>query len=135
MARARANRTVSENRAISQTIDRLRLKGLPRNRAEAAAFRMFREGELGVLIANIRAQQRKTKQEVALEKAMIAAADLLRKRREEQQRRQKRAELLARRARLAAKKSGQPETVEEMMERLRIERAGELSDRTRRRQI
>ena len=49
MSRKRG-RSISENRAISQTIDRLRMDGLEENRATAAAFRMFRDGELDRLI-------------------------------------------------------------------------------------
>ena len=117
MARAKKNRTISENRAISQRIDELRMQGLPEDRATAAAFRMFREGELSVKIGQQRMLQAKTRQEVAIIKA-IAAAARLRKKREEQKRREERAEMLLRRAKIEAKKAGEqitrlsPETID-----------------------
>jgi len=107
MARAKKNRTISENRAISQRIDELRMQGLPQDRATAAAFRMFREGELSVKIGQQRVLQAKTRQEVAIIKAAIAAAAQLRKKREEQKRREQRAEMLLRRAKIEAKKAGE----------------------------
>ena len=118
MARAKKNRTISENRAISQRIDELRMQGLPEDRATAAAFRMFREGELSVKIGQQRMLQAKTRQEVAIIKAAIAAAARLRKKREEQKKRQERAEMLLRRAKIEAKKAGEqltrldPETID-----------------------
>lgn len=78
------SRTVSENRAISQMIDRLRMQGLEEERAVAAAFRMWREGELDIMIANMRTTPRKTEQEVdRIETAIIAAEALRRKRKRE----------------------------------------------------
>ena len=105
--RAKKNRTISENRAISQRIDALRMQGLPEDRATAAAFRMFREGELSVQIGQQRVIQAKTRQEVAIIKAAIAAAARLRKKRAAQKKRQERAEMLLRRARIEAKKAGE----------------------------
>tara|TARA_E500000318_G_scaffold111317_1_gene129480 strand:- start:39 stop:332 length:294 start_codon:yes stop_codon:yes gene_type:complete len=80
-----AKRTISENRAISQTIDRLRLEGLEENRATAAAFRMFREGELDALIRRQRSIEEKTAQEVKVERMMID--DMVRRIRREKKRR------------------------------------------------
>ncbi len=105
--RAKKNRTISENRAISQKVDALRMEGLPKDRATAAAFRMFREGELSVQIGQQRVIQAKTRQEVAIIKAAIAAAARLRKKRAAQKKRQERAEMLLRRARIEAKRRGE----------------------------
>jgi hypothetical protein len=66
-----SKRTISEDRAISQTIDRLRMEGLEENRATAAAFRMFRDGELDRLIQRQREIPVKSEQEVDIEKEMI----------------------------------------------------------------
>ena len=98
MSRAKKNRTVSENRAISQKIDELRMQGLNKERATAAAFRMFREDQLTIKIDNVRAVPKKTKQQVSIEKAVNAAATLLRKKAEQNKKRVKRAEQLAREA-------------------------------------
>ena len=111
------------------------MQGLPKDRATAAAFRMFKEGELTIKIDNIRAQPGKTPQEVAIEKAVMIAAERIRKQAEKDKKRIERAELLARRARLEAKKTGEAETVQEQQERLRTEPLGRLLDSTRRRQI
>lgn len=135
MSRAKYNRTQSENRAIADRISELRMQGLPKDRATAAAFRMFQEGELTIKIDNIRAQPGKTPQEVAIEKAVMIAAERIRKQAEKDKKRIERAELLARRARLEAKKTGEAETVQEQQERLRTEPLGRLLDSTRRRQI
>ena len=116
--RAKKNRTISENRAIAQRVDALRMQGLPKDRATAAAFRMFREGELSVQVGQQRMLQAKTRQEVAIIKAAIAAAARLRKKRAEQKKRQERAEMLLRRAKIEAKKAGEqltrlsPETID-----------------------
>ena len=135
MSRAKYNRTQSENRAIADRISELRMQGLPKDRATAAAFRMFKEGELTIKIDNIRAQPGKTAQEVAIEKAVMIAAERIRRQAEQDKKRIERAELLARRARLEAKKTGEAETVQEQQERLRTEPLGRLLDSTRRRQI
>jgi hypothetical protein len=135
MSRAKYNRTQSENRAIADRISELRMQGLPKDRATAAAFRMFKEGELTIKIDNIRAQPGKTKEQVAIEKAVMIAAERIRKQAEKDKKRIERAELLARRARLEAKKTGEAETVQEQQERLRTEPLGRLLDSTRRRQI
>jgi len=135
MSRAKYNRTQSENRAIADRISELRMQGLPKDRATAAAFRMFREGEMTIKIDNIRAQPGKTAQEVAIEKAVMIAAERIRRQAEQDKRRIERAELLARRARLEAKKTGEAETVQEQQERLRTEPLARLLDSTRRRQI
>ena len=135
MSRAKYNRTQSENRAIADRISELRMQGLPKDRATAAAFRMFQEGELTIKIDNIRAQPGKTAQEVAIEKAVMIAAERIRRQAEQDKKRIERAELLARRARLEAKKTGEAETVQEQQERLRTEPLGRLLDSTRRRQI
>ena len=135
MSRAKYNRTQSENRAIADRISELRMQGLPKDRATAAAFRMFKEGELTIKIDNIRAQPGKTPQEVAIEKAVMMAADRIRRQAEKDKKRIERAELLARRARLEAKKTGEAETVQEQQERLRTEPLARLLDSTRRRQI
>ena len=135
MSRAKYNRTQSENRAIADRISELRMQGLPKDRATAAAFRMFKEGELTIKIDNIRAQPGKTPQEVAIEKAVMIAAERIRKQAEKDKKRIERAELMARRARLEAKKTGEAETVQEQQERLRTEPLGRLLDSTRRRQI
>ena len=135
MSRAKYNRTQSENRAIADRISELRMQGLPKDRATAAAFRMFKEGELTIKIDNIRAQPGKTPQEVAIEKAVMIAAERIRRQAEQDKRRIERAELMARRARLEAKKTGEAETVQEQQERLRTEPLGRLLDSTRRRQI
>ena len=71
MSKRRA-RTISEDRAISQTIDRLRMEGLEENRATAAAFRMFRDGELDRLISRQRETPQKSEQEVQIEREMIS---------------------------------------------------------------
>jgi hypothetical protein len=135
MSRAKYNRTQSENRAIADRISELRMQGLPKDRATAAAFRMFKEGELTIKIDNIRAQPGKTAQEVAIEKAVMIAAERIRRQAEQDKKRIERAELMARRARLEAKKTGEAETVQEQQERLRTEPLGRLLDSTRRRQI
>jgi hypothetical protein len=135
MSRAKYNRTQSENRAIADRISELRMQGLPKDRATAAAFRMFKEGELTIKIDNIRAQPGKTPQEVAIEKAVMIAAERIRRQAEQDKRRIERAELMARRARLEAKKTGEAETVQEQQDRLRTEPLGRLLDSTRRRQI
>lgn len=80
-----AKRTISEDRAISQTIDRLRLEGLEENRATAAAFRMFREGELDALIRQQRSIEEKTAQQVEVERMMID--EMVRRIRREKRRR------------------------------------------------
>jgi hypothetical protein len=64
-------RTISENRAISQTIDRLQMQGLEENRATAAAFRMFRDGELDRLIEREQSIPKKDSQQVEVERMMI----------------------------------------------------------------
>ena len=114
MSRAKRDRSIDENRAISQRIDELRMQGLNKERATAAAFRMFREGELTIKIDNVRAVGKKTAQDVAIEKAVIAAATRLRKKAEQDKKRMQRAEILARRAKLKAKKTGEPETAQEL---------------------
>tara|TARA_R100000664_G_C2696560_1_gene98547 strand:+ start:365 stop:739 length:375 start_codon:yes stop_codon:yes gene_type:complete len=121
VARAKKNRSISENRAISQRVDELRMQGLPKDRATAAAFRMFREGELSVKIGQQRVIQAKSRQEVALIKAAIAAAARLRKKRQAQKKRQERAEMLLRRAQIEAKKQGEQVTRFDQ-ERIDIER-------------
>ena len=135
MSRAKKNRTIDENRAISQQIDRLRMKGLNKERATAAAFRMFKDGELTIRVDNVRATGKKTAQEVAIEKAVIEAATKLRRQAEQDKRRVQRAEILARRARLKAKKTGEPESVEDFAERLRIEPIARTIARLNKRQI
>jgi len=72
MAKARRARTISEDRAISQTVDRLRMEGLEENRAVAAAFRMYRDGELDRLISRQQEIPRKSEQEVQIEREMIS---------------------------------------------------------------
>tara|TARA_B100000963_G_C22423919_1_gene578931 strand:- start:36 stop:413 length:378 start_codon:yes stop_codon:yes gene_type:complete len=119
MSRARRNRTQSENRAIADKVSELRMQGLPKNRATAAAFRMFSDRELTIKIDNIRQQPGKTAEQVAIEKAVMIAAERLRRKREQQRRRQERAEMLARRLTIAAKKEGRQLTREE---RNRIEK-------------
>ena len=88
MPRARRNRTQSENRAIADKVSELRMQGLPKNRATAAAFRMFSDRELTIKIDNIRQQPGKTAEQVAIEKAVMIAAERLRRKREQQRRRQ-----------------------------------------------
>jgi replicative DNA helicase len=135
MSRAKKNRSIDENRAISQRIDQLRMQGLNKERATAAAFRMFKDGELTVKIDNVRAKGKKSAQEVAIEKAVIAAATKIRQQAEQDKKRIQRAEILARRARLKAKRTGEPETAEELESRLRTEPIARTIDRLRRRQI
>ena len=135
MSRAKKNRSIDENRAISQRIDQLRMQGLNKERATAAAFRMFKDGELRVKIDNVRAQGKKSAQEVAIEKAVIAAATKIRQQAQQDKKRMQRAEILARRARLKAKRTGQPETAQELESRLRTEPIARTIDRLRRRQI
>ena len=94
MSRAKKNRTIDENRAISQQIDRLRMQGLNKERATAAAFRMFKDGELTVRVDNVRATGKKSAQDVAIEKAVIAAATRLRQKAEQDKKRLQRAEPL-----------------------------------------
>ena len=106
MSRARRNRTQSENRAIADKITELRMQGLPKNRATAAAFRMFSDRELTIKIDNIRQQPGKTAEQVAIEKAVMIAAEGLRRKREQQRRRQDQADMLARRLTIQAKKEG-----------------------------
>ncbi len=78
-------RTISENRAISQTIDLLQMQGLEEDRATAAAFRMFRDGELDRLIARQPQIPKKSDQQVEIERMMID--ELARKIRREKKRR------------------------------------------------
>tara|TARA_R100000655_G_scaffold110132_1_gene168072 strand:+ start:29388 stop:29915 length:528 start_codon:yes stop_codon:yes gene_type:complete len=106
MSRARRNRTQSENRAIADKVTELRMQGLPKNRATAAAFRMFSENELRIKTETIREQPGKTAEQVAIERAAILAADRLRKKRKQQRRRQEQADMLARRLTIQAKKEG-----------------------------
>lgn len=84
MAR-RDERSISENRAISQTIDRLQLQGLAEHRATAAAFRMYREGELDGLIARQPFIMEKSEDQVEIERMMID--ELARKIRREKRKR------------------------------------------------
>ena len=84
MAR-RDERTISENRAISQTIDRLQMQGLAEHRATAAAFRMYREGELDGLIARQPKIPKKSDDQVEIERMMID--ELARKIRREKRKR------------------------------------------------
>lgn len=135
MSRAKYNRTQSENRAIADRISELRMQGLPKDRATAAAFRMFKDKELVIQIDNVRAQPGKTAQQVAIEKAVMIAAERIQAQQLKDKRRIERAEMLARRARLEAKKTGEIETLQEQQERLRTEPLGRLLDSTRRRQI
>lgn len=135
MSRAKKDRSIDENRAISQRIDDLRMQGLNKERATAAAFRMFKDGELRVEIREVRAKGKKSAQQVAIEKAAIAAATKIRQQAEQDKKRIQRAEILARRARLKAKRTGQPETAEELASRLRTEPIARTIDRLRRRQI
>ena len=135
MSRAKKNRSINENRAISQKVDRLRMQGLNKERATAAAFRMFRDGELTIRIDNVRATGKKTAQQVAIEKAVIAAAAKLRRQAEQDKRRVQRAEILARRARLKAKKTGEIETLEEFAQRIRTEPIAKTIPRLNKRQI
>jgi len=135
MSRAKKNRNISENRAISQKIDELRMQGIRKDRATAAAFRMFSQGELTIKIANERGVARKTSQQVAIEKAVIAAATALRQKQERQKRRLARAEILARRARIEAKRTGEPESVQDQQKRLRTEPIARTIESLRRRQI
>lgn len=111
------------------------MKGLNKERATAAAFRMFRDGELTVNVDNVRATGKKSAQQVAIEKAVIAAATKIRKQAEQDKRRIQRAEILARRARLKAKKTGEAESVEDFAERLRIEPIARTIPRLNKRQI
>ena len=122
MARAKKNRTVSENRAISQRIDELRMQGLVKRRATAASFRMFKDGELRAKIQAEPAIPKKSRQEVALIKATIAAAAELRRRRAAEQKKLKRREMLLRQATIAAKKEGRQVTREERIEIERLTR-------------
>ena len=133
MPRAKKNRNISENRAIHQKIDELRMQGITKDRATAAAFRMFSEGELNIKKA--RDAARKSQKKVAAEKAKIAAADAVRKKQELQKRRLARAEILARRARIEAKKTGEPESVQDQQKRLRTEPIARTIESLRRRQI
>lgn len=135
MSRAKYNRTQSENRAIADRISELRMQGLAKDRAVAAAFRMFKDKELVIQIDNVRAQPGKTAQQVAIEKAVMIAAERIQAQQLKDKRRIERAEMLARRARLEAKKTGEIETLQEQQERLRTETLGRLLDSTRRRQI
>lgn len=96
---------------------------------------MFKDGELSISIENVQATGRKTDQQVAIEKAAIEAATQLRKKAERNKRRLQRAELLARRAKLKAKKTGIPESPEELESRLRTEPIARTIPRLRRRQI
>ena len=65
-------------------IDRLRMQGLEKERAVAAAFRMFRDGELDIMIQNMRAVPPKTEQEVSSIQTAILAAEALRRKRKRQ---------------------------------------------------
>lgn len=63
--RARKNRSPQENEAITDKISKLQQEGLPRDRATAAAFRMFRAGELETKSAlKLTKAQRKKRQEL-----------------------------------------------------------------------
>jgi len=94
MSRAKYNRSVSENRAISQRIDELRMQGLVKKRAVAASFRQFKDGELRAKVQAEPAIPKKSRQEVALIKATIAAADELRRRRAAEKKKMERREML-----------------------------------------
>lgn len=115
MARAKKNRTVSENRAISQKIDELRMQGLVKKRATAAAFRMFKDGELEMKVQAEPAIPKKSRQEVAMIKATIAAAAQLRKRRAAEKKKLERRERLLQEAIRLAQDEGRQLTAEERM--------------------
>ena len=119
MSRAKYNRSVSENRAISQRIDELRMQGLVKKRAVAASFRMFKDGELRGKIQAEPAIPKKSRQEVALINATIAAASELRRRRAAEKKKMQRREMLLRQATIAAKKEGRQVT---RLERIQIDR-------------
>ena len=122
MSRAKYNRNESENRAIADKISQLRMQGLSKERATAAAFRMFRDGELTIKIDNIRQQPKKTAEQVAIEKAVMLAAERLRKKQIAKKKREQRAEMLARQLTFKAKKEGRQLTREE---RILIEKTRE----------
>lgn len=63
--RARKNRTIQENEAITDKINKLQQEGLTPDRATAAAFRMFRAGELETKQAlKLSKRQRQKRQEL-----------------------------------------------------------------------
>ena len=123
MARAKYNRTESENRAIADKISELRMQGLPKTRATAAAFRMFRDGELTIKIDNIRQQPKKTAAQVAIEKAVMVAAERLRRKQEQRRKQQDIAQKIARDIINTATREGRPLTPAEQrrLDRIRNE--------------
>ena len=97
MARAKYNRSKSENRAIADKISELRMQGLSKKRATAAAFRMFREDELTIKVDNIRQQPKKTRAQVLVENAVMLAAERIRRKQIAKRKRTERALKEARR--------------------------------------
>lgn len=71
--RKKNKRTPSINYAISRKVEELELQGLDRNRATAAAFRMWRDGELVIdSVPELSESQHETRRGLSLRR--VAAA-------------------------------------------------------------
>ena len=91
------------------------MQGLVKKRATAAAFRMFKDGELEMKVQAEPAIPKKSRQEVAMIKATIAAAAQLRKRRAAEKKKLERRERLLEEAIRLARDEGRQLTAEERM--------------------
>jgi len=73
MARNKARRTSQENYAIKQKIIELESQGIEPDRAVAAAFRMYRDGELIIDIApNLTDEQQELRREQARRRRIVS---------------------------------------------------------------
>lgn len=73
MTRRRTSRTSQENYAIKQKIIELESQGIEPQRAVAAAFRMYREGELEIDNAiNLTDEQQEIRREQARQRRIIS---------------------------------------------------------------
>ena len=72
-------RTDAENQAIFDKVLQLKREGLPDRRAKAAAFRMFRAGELSTSINKADKQIKKKRSNLTLKALKVGAAIVARK--------------------------------------------------------
>jgi len=84
---------------------------------------MFRDGELTIKIDNIRQQPKKTAAQVAIEKAVMVAAERLRRKQEQRRKQQDIAQKIARDIINTATREGRPLTPAEQrrLDRIRNE--------------
>ena len=72
-------RTDAENKAIFDKVQQLKREGLVDRRAKAAAFRMFRAGELSTAIKKADTQIKKKRSNLTLNALKVGAAIVARK--------------------------------------------------------